>query len=168
MFGHRSGAIAVLTGAVGNLHAAFEHIPHALIALLGRFSIATVFWRSGQTKVEGLAIDIVSGEFTFDWPRLSDSALYLFKEEYKLPFVPPDLAAHAAAFSEHFFPILILFGLATRLSAAALLGMTLTIQIFVYPGAYAIHGVWATVLLFLMARGAGVLSLDHWLAGRFR
>jgi len=71
-----------------------------------------------------------------------------------------------AAFAEHFFPALILLGLATRLSAFALLGMTMTIQLLVYPGAYPTHGTWATVLLFLIARGPGKWSIDHWIANR--
>ena len=143
-------------------------IPDSLIALLARFSIAAVFWKSGQTKIEGLAIDIVSGEFQFGWPKLSDSALFLFQEEYKLPLLPPALAALAAASAEHLFPILLLLGLATRLSASALFVMTLTIQLFVYPDAYPVHGVWAAVLLFLMAKGGGVLSIDHWMTRRWR
>jgi putative oxidoreductase len=72
-----------------------------------------------------------------------------------------------AAFAEHFFPILLLFGLATRLSALALLGMTLTIQLFVYPDAYPTHGTWAAVLLLLLVQGPGKLSLDHWISRRF-
>ncbi len=144
----------------------FERIPHSLIAFLARFSIAAVFWQSGQTKVEGLAVNFVNGDFNLGWPRLSDSALYLFQNEYKLPFVPPELAAPMAAFAEHLFPLLLLFGLATRFSALALLGMTLVIQVFVYPGAYPTHGTWAALLLYLMARGPGVFSIDHLLAKR--
>jgi putative oxidoreductase len=72
-----------------------------------------------------------------------------------------------AAFAEHVFPILILIGLATRFSALALLGMTLVIQLFVYPGAYPTHGIWATVLLYLIAKGPGALSIDHWIARRY-
>ena len=144
----------------------FEKIPHSLIALLARFSIAAVFWTSGQTKVEGLAINVVTGEFSLGWPRLSDSALALFRDEYKLPLLSPEFAAPLAATAEHLFPLLLLVGLATRFSALALLGMTLVIQIFVYPGAYATHGTWAAVLLYLMACGPGKISLDHWLATR--
>lgn len=150
------------------VHDAFARIPDTVIAIIARFSIAAVFWKSGQTKIEGLAIDIVEGSFTLGWPRLSDSAVLLFKEEYQLPVLPPELAALAATGAEHLFPVLILFGLATRLSALALLVMTLTIQLFVYPSAYPVHGVWAAVLLFLMARGPGWLSLDHWIAQRMR
>ena len=146
----------------------FGQIPDSLLALIGRFSIAAVFWKSGQTKIEGLAIDLIDGTFTLGIPRLSESAIALFQDEYRLPLIPPGLAAPMAAFAEHFFPILILLGLATRFSALALLGMTLAIQLFVYPGAYPTHGVWATVLLYLIARGPGVLSIDHGIARRYR
>ena len=146
--------------------AGLERIPYSLIALLARFSIAAVFWNSGQTKVQGLAINFVSGEFHLGWPALSDSAVALFRDEYRVPLLPPQLAAVLAASAEHVFPILLLAGLATRFSALALLAMTLVIQVFVYPGDYATHGTWATVLLLLAARGPGVLSLDHWLVVR--
>ena len=100
-------------------------VPHSLVALLGRFSIAAVFWKSGQTKIEGLSIDIIDGSFSLGFPRLSESAVTLFQDEYRLPLIPPELAAPMAAFTEHVFPILLLLGLATRFSALALLGMTL-------------------------------------------
>ncbi len=141
-------------------------IPDSAIALLGRFSIAAIFWKSGQTKVKGFAIDIVNGEFLFGLPQLSDSVVGLFRDEYKLPLVPPELAAPMAAVAEHLFPLLILIGLATRFSALALLVMTATIQFLVYPDAWPTHGVWAAVLLFIVARGPGVVSLDHLLAKR--
>jgi putative oxidoreductase len=146
--------------------ALLERIPHSFVALIARFGIAAVFWGSGQTKVQGLAINFVSGEFKLGWPQLSDSAIALFKDEYKLPFLAPEIAAPLAAAAEHVFPLLILVGLATRLSASALLVMTLVIQVFVYPGAYATHATWAAVLLYLMARGPGALSVDHWLVNR--
>ena len=142
-------------------------LPDSAIALLGRFSIAAVFWKSGQTKIEGFAADFVAGEFSLGWPRLSDSAVALFQGEYKLPLIPPEVAAPMAAFAEHLFPVLLLLGLATRFSAFALLVMTLTIQIFVYPDAYPTHGVWGAVLLFLVAHGGGTVSLDHLLMRRF-
>lgn len=145
----------------------FQRIPGSLIAFVGRFSIAAVFWKSGQTKIEGLAIDFIDGTYTLGLPKLADSAVMLFEHEYALPLLPPTLAAVMAAFAEHTFPILILIGLATRFSALALLGMTLVIQIFVYPGAYPTHGVWAAVLLYLVAKGPGVLSIDHWIARRY-
>jgi putative oxidoreductase len=147
----------------GRFTALCERIPHWFIAALARFSIAAVFWKSGQTKIEGLAIDLVAGDFAIGWPRLADSTIPLFREEYALPLVPPEIAAYAAATAEHVFPMLLLVGLATRLSAVALLLMTLTIELFVYPAAYPTHGVWAVALLYLIARGPGELSLDHWL-----
>lgn len=145
-----------------------SHIPDSLILFLGRFSIAAVFWKSGQTKIEGLAIDLINGEFQLGWPHLSDSAVELFASEYKLPLIPPELAAPMAAFAEHLFPILLLVGFATRFSALALLIMTMTIQLFVYPDAYPTHGVWATVLLVLIAKGPGQISLDHWINRRYQ
>ena len=134
---------------------------------MARFSIAAGLWKSGQTKIEGLAIDIVDGRFSLGWPRLADSAVDLFRDEYKVPLIPPELAAPFAATAEHLLPVLILIGLATRLSALSLLGMTAVIQIFVYPGAYPTHGVWAAVLLYLVAMGPGAVSIDHWLARRY-
>ncbi len=147
--------------------ALFERIPHTLIALLGRFAIAAVFWKSGQTKIEGLAIDIVEGRFELGWPRLSDSAVGLFRDEYKLPLLPPETAAVLAATAEHVLPVLLLIGLATRFSALGLFAMTAVIQLFVYPDAYAVHGTWAAVLLWLVAFGPGKVSIDHLLARRY-
>ncbi|MFJ2288301.1 DoxX family protein [Pseudomonas iridis] len=147
--------------------ALLEKIPHSLIAFLARFSIAAVFWKSGQTKVEGLAIDLIDGTFQLGWPNLAGSTIPLFESEYHVPLLSPEMAAHMAAFAEHFFPVLILLGFATRFSALALLGMTLTIQLFVYPDAYPTHGTWAAVLLYLMATGPGKLSIDHLIARRF-
>ncbi|BAO60693.1 MULTISPECIES: DoxX family protein [Pseudomonas] len=157
-----------IAGLVNRIIQGFERIPYSLIAFIARFSIAAVFWKSGQTKVEGLAVDLVDGTFQLGWPRLADSTIPLFKSEYHVPLLTPEVAAHLAAFAEHFFPMLILLGLATRFSALALLGMTLTIQLFVYPDAYPTHGTWAAIFLLLMARGPGVFSLDHLLARHFR
>ncbi|WP_367374426.1 DoxX family protein [Pseudomonas lini] len=152
---------------IARVIALLEKIPHSLIAFIARFSIAAVFWKSGQTKVEGLAIDLIDGTFQLGVPRLADSTIALFQSEYHLPLLSPELAAHLAAFAEHFFPVLILIGFATRFSAVALLGMTLTIQLFVYPDAYPTHGTWAAVLLYLMATGPGKLSIDHLIAKRY-
>lgn len=159
--------IARLKGRLDRFIDLLGAIPDSLIAIIGRFSIAAVFWKSGQTKVQGFAVDIVSGEFSLGVPRLSDSVVDLFRSEYKLPLLPAEFAAPLAAFAEHLFPLLILVGLATRFSALALLVMTLTIQLLVYPDAYPTHGVWAAVLIFLIARGPGVISLDHLIARRY-
>lgn len=119
-----------------------------LLALVARVGIGAVFFYSGRTKVEGLL-------------SVTDSAVALFADEYKLPLLPPELGAHAAAYAEHLFPILLVLGLLTRVSALALLGMTAVIQIFVYPDAWPTHLSWAAILLFLAARGGGAWSLDR-------
>lgn len=155
-----------LVRLVMQLNALLSRTPENLVQLLARFSLAAIFWLSGQTKIEGFALNIIDGTFELGWPHFAGSTLYLFREEYALPLIPVELAATLATFAEHFFPVLLLLGLATRFSALALLIMTLVIQLFVYPGAYPTHGIWATALLFLMMRGAGTLSLDHWLARR--
>ena len=123
-------------------------VSHDLLALVCRVAIAAIFFLSGRTKVEGLL-------------RVTPGAIELFRSEYHLPLVPPELAAHAAAYAEHLFPLLLVLGLATRFSALALLGMTLVIQVFVYPDAWPTHLSWAGLLLYLAGRGAGRLSLDR-------
>lgn len=141
-----------LAGLVNRSIAAMEAIPYWFVALIARLSIAAVFWRSGQTKVEG-------------W-QVSETAIDLFRDEYKLPLIDPTLAAYLATFAEHFFPVLLVLGLATRYAALALLGMTLVIEIFVYPDAWPTHGTWAVCFLLLMTKGAGPVSLDHLIARR--
>lgn len=145
----------------------FERIPYSLIAFIARFSIAAVFWKSGQTKVEGFAVDLIGGTFQPGEPRLAASTLPLFRSEYHVPLLSPEVAAYMAAFAEHFFPVLILIGFATRFSALALIGMTLVIQLFIYPDAYPTHGTWVAVLLLLVAKGPGRLSIDHLIARRY-
>ncbi|MDD2926017.1 DoxX family protein [Rhodoferax sp.] len=163
---HQPGTQSPLTRLIPRFVAICRRFPPSALALLARFSIAAVFWKSGQTKIQGLAIDIVNGHFILGWPQLSDSVVPLFKDEYRLPLVAPEIAASMAAVAEHFFPLLILLGFATRLSALALLGMTMTIQLLVYPDAYPTHGTWAAVLLYLVTYGPGKLSLDHWITQR--
>jgi putative oxidoreductase len=122
-------------------------LPDALLLLVGRLGIAAIFFLSGRTKVDGII-------------AITDSTYELFRTEYALPLVPPDLAATMATWAEHLFPILLLLGLFTRLSAFALLGMTLVIQTFVYPDAWPTHLSWAAILLPLVARGGGAWSMD--------
>ena len=103
------------------------------------------------------------------WFELSETTYVLFREDYAGVPLPPDFAAVMAAGAEHLFPILLVLGLATRLSALALLGMTLVIQVFVYPEAWwPEHSLWCALALILIVRGAGVLSLDALLVGRVR
>jgi putative oxidoreductase len=144
---------SALIGAMRTVAAVLDKIPQSLISLAARIFPAAVFWRSGQTKVEGF--------------HVTDNAIALFRDEYALPWIDPALAANIAAFSEHFFPVLLVLGLASRLSALALLGMTAVIEIFVYPDAWPTHGVWATCFLVIIARGPGIFSLDHLLVRRW-
>lgn len=125
-----------------------DRIPDSLLSLAARVAVAAIFFLSGRTKVEGFL-------------TLKDSTFLLFEEEYRVPLLPSDLAAHLATYAEHFFPILLILGFATRLSALGLLGMTAVIQIFVYPDAWPTHLTWATLLVLLVAKGGGRLSLDH-------
>jgi len=125
-----------------------SRVPHNLIALVARISVGTIFLRSGILKVEG-------------WK--SGNTLALFKHEYQLPIVPPELAAYMATAAELALPPLLIAGLFTRYAAIALLGMTLVIQIFVYPNAFDTHGVWAASLLYLVKYGAGCVALDRFI-----
>ena len=121
-----------------------------LTFIMVRVSLAGIFCRSGRTKV-------VEGS----WLSISDTAKFLFQEEYKAVPLPPELAAYMATYAEHLFPILIILGLFTRLSALALLGMTMVIQIFVYPEAWwSVHVIWVSLALVLIVRGAGRFSID--------
>ena len=135
-----------LRGLIARLNGLGDRIGWALPALALRLFPAWVFFASGRTKVEGLTI--------------KPATYFLFEHEYALPLIPPHLAAVGATLAEHLLPVLLLLGLMTRGAALGLLGMTITIQVFVYPGAWATHGLWAACLLALVARGPGALSLD--------
>jgi putative oxidoreductase len=123
-------------------------LPQSLLLLVQRCGVAAIFFLSGRTKVDG-------------WFTLSDSTFELFRTDYALPLIPPDIAAYAATISEHVFSILLAIGLFTRLSATALLGMTLVIEIFVYPDAWPTHLGWAGLMLPLIAYGGGTFSFDR-------
>jgi len=133
-------------GTLRRLNALAARLPWDVAALPLRIFPAGVFFASGQTKVDG-------------W-RIADSTWYLFQHEYALPLIPSAWAAVMAVVAEHLFPVLLVLGLATRLSALALLGMTAVIQIFVYPDAWQTHGLWAACFLALIVGGPGRLSVD--------
>lgn len=137
----------------GGLYAAavarFEAVPYWLLAIPLRLAVATIFWNSAMTKLA-------------NW----ETALSLFAEEYKVPVLPSDLAAHLAVSIELTAPVLLVLGLLTRPTAVVLLGMTAVIEIFVYPLAWPTHLQWAAMLLVLLCRGPGKLSLDHLLGRR--
>ncbi|KWF26947.1 DoxX family protein [Burkholderia diffusa] len=127
-----------------------DRIPYWLLAIPLRLAVATIFWNSAMAKLA-------------DW----DAALALFRDEYRLPLLPPDSAAYLAVSIELSMPVLLVLGLGARLAAFVLLGMTLVIEIFVYPLAWPTHIQWAAMLLVLLCRGAGTLSVDHWLRYRW-
>ena len=130
--------------------ALLERIPYSALALLPRAAMATVFWNSAQTKLA-------------NW----DTTIDLFTDEYKVPILSPDFAAHLALGIELSTPVLLVLGLFTRGAALVMLGMTTVIEIFIYPQAWPTHIQWAAMLLFLISRGPGMLSIDHLLARRF-
>jgi putative oxidoreductase len=132
-------AFVIVRDAVDRL----DRIPYWFLALPLRLAVATVFWNSAMTKLAS-------------W----QAAVYLFQNEYKLPLLPPESAAYMAASIELSTPVLLVLGLLTRPAAAVLLGMTAVIEIFVYPLAWPTHIQWAAMLLVLLARGAGAVSLD--------
>ena len=141
-------------------------LPESLILLVARFALAAVFWLSGQTKIEGFALNPFAGVYELGWPTLKDSTVFLFEYEYALPLIDPTWAAYLATVAEHLLPILLLTGLATRLGAFGILCMTIVIQLFVYPNAYALHATWIALALLLIRQGAGYVSLDHWFSKR--
>ena len=129
-----------------------------LTLLFVRIALGGIFWRSGRTKVdEG------------SWLSVSDTAQFLFEEEYKNVPLPAEFAAYLATYAEHLFPALLFIGMFTRLSALALLGMTMVIQIFVYPEAWwSVHIIWVALAVVLIVRGPGAISVDALLAKRLR
>jgi len=149
-------AAGAISTSIAALHAlAARLLPASVQLLAARLGIAAIFFLSGRTKVEG-------------WFTLKNSTIDLFRYEYMLPLVPPEIAAPLATFAEHALPLLLIAGLFTRFAAFGLLVMTAVIEIFVYPQAWPTHLSWAALLLPLIAQGGGVLSFDCLVANRIR
>jgi putative oxidoreductase len=147
----RSAALGPHTSVAIRLHHAIDTLdrfPLSILQLMFRIAIAAVFWSSGLTKIAS-------------W----DTTIALFRDEYMVPLLPPELAAVMSATFELSCSALIVVGLATRLATLPLLGMTFVIEVFVYPEYWAMHLMWASILLFLLTKGPGVFSLDYY-AGR--
>jgi putative oxidoreductase len=136
-------AVGGFGGLIRRLYRWLDCVPYALLAIPLRLAVATVFWNSGMTKLA-------------DW----NATLALFTDEYHVPLLPPELAAKLALSIEVTTPILLVLGLFTRPAALVLLGMTSVIEIFVYPQAWPTHIQWAAMLLILLCRGPGAISLD--------
>lgn len=134
---------ATARAAVGVLRW-LDAVPYTLLAIPLRLALATVFWNSAMSHLA-------------NW----QTTLYLFASEYKVPLLPPDLAAGMAVSIEASTPVLLVLGLLTRPAAFVLLGMTTVIEVFVYPQAWPTHIQWAAMMLILLCRGPGKLSLDY-------
>jgi putative oxidoreductase len=137
-------------GLIGRIIRMLDGVHYWLLALPLRAAVAVVFWNSAMAKLA-------------NW----DTTIALFTDEYQVPLLPPELAACMAATIELTTPILLVLGLLTRASALVLLGMTTVIEVFVYPQAWPTHIQWAAMLLILLCRGPGELSIDHLLRRRF-
>ena len=142
--------IKLILGLIDRLNA----MPAWINGLLCRLAVATTFWRSGQTKVHGFFV-------------INDQTYDLFRDEYRVPLVPPDLAAIMATVNEHVCSVLLVIGLASRMSALVLFGMTMVIQIFVYPESWPDHILWCASLIYVILRGPGAISADHLLRAKF-
>ncbi len=145
---HSTVSSMTLVGRARRVLAWLDRFPHTVLAIPLRLALATVFWNSAMAKLA-------------NW----ESALYLFREDYNVPLIPAEPAAYVAVSIELVAPVLLMLGLATRPVALVLLGMTTLIQVFVYPQAWPTHIQWAAMLLVLLARGPGKLSID-WLIRR--
>ena len=121
--------------------------PLSLIELGLRLAVGATFFRSGINKFQSF-----------------DTAITLFREEYRLPLLPPEVAAYMGTTVELTAPVLLVLGVFARFGAAALLAMTLTIQFLVYPENWPEHLMWASILAYVLSRGAGALSIDRLVA----
>ncbi|MGE0853224.1 MAG: DoxX family protein [Hyphomicrobiaceae bacterium] len=148
---HQTASISPSSAMLGTTRRILQwldSIPYTLLAIPLRLGVAAVFWNSAMTKLPS-------------W----DTTVTLFAEEYRVPLLPPEVAAYMATAIELTMPVLLVLGLLTRPATLVLLAMTAVIQVFVYPEAWPTHLQWAAMLLVLLARGPGTFSLD-WLVRR--
>jgi len=134
---------------ISSVSSLLDRFPLSVVQLTMRVAVGAVFFKAGLLKAQ-------SFEF----------AVRLFEEEYKVPFLDPVLGARLAMTQELTLPVLLVLGLGTRLATVPLLGMIAVIQTFVYPNAWTDHLMWASILVFLLLRGPGALSVDAWLVRR--
>lgn len=135
-------------------------VPEGIALLFTRVALAGIFWRSARTKVE-------DGSFL----TIKDATFFQFSDApfNQVPILNGELGAYVTTYMEHFLPILLLLGLATRLGALGILGMTLVIQIFVFPEMavwWQTHILWVAMALVLIVRGGGLFSLDRLIGQR--
>jgi putative oxidoreductase len=141
---------AYATGSIARLaqlRATAARFPLSLLEFGMRLAVGATFFKSGLNKFQSF-----------------DTAITLFREEYRLPLLPPELAAYMGTAVELGAPVLIVLGLFARLGAAALLAMTLVIQFLVYPENWTEHLMWASILAYVLTRGPGAFSFDRIIA----
>jgi putative oxidoreductase len=141
------GAVPSSRSGVAGWLDRLARVPLSLHQLLFRLGVASVFLKAGLVKASS-------------W----EPTVALFRDEYRVPVLPPELAATLATTFELGCSTLLILGLGTRLAALPLLAMIATIQLFVYPSAWPEHLVWSSILLYLLTRGPGSVSLDHLIA----
>ena len=142
--------LAWLVSLIDAIRQWLSRVPLSLLQLIMRIAIGSVFLNAGLLKYRSWEITVL-----------------LFRDEYKVPLVDPALLARMATFNELTFSTLLFLGLATRLATLPFLGMIVVIQTFVYPEAWIEHLLWTSILLLLLTRGGGALSVDHLIARRF-
>ncbi len=130
-----------------SLRTATKRFPLSVLELGMRLAVGATFFKSGMIKLQSF-----------------DTAIALFREEYRLPLLPPEIAAYLGTTVELSAPVLLVLGLFARLGAAALLAMTLVIQFLVYPANWPEHLMWASILAYVLTRGPGALSIDRLIA----
>lgn len=128
-------------------------LPLGILTLMFRLGLARDFFSSGLTKIDGWNV--------FETWSVTSTTVVLFAQEYNVPLLPPAIAANMAALVELTCPILLALGLLARFAALPMLGMAIVIQVFVYPGAWSTHIVWMAILLLVITRGPGEISLDY-------
>jgi putative oxidoreductase len=136
-----------LIARLDRLRTSARRFPLPLLEFGMRLAVGATFFRSGMNKVQSF-----------------DTAIALFRDEYRLPLLPPDIAAYMGTTVELSAPVLLVLGIFARLGAAALLVMTLTIQFLVYPENWPEHLMWASILAYVLSRGPGALSIDRIIA----
>ena len=140
----QQSSMRAIVGRLDTARARLGRFPLSILELGMRVAVGATFFRSGMNKVESF-----------------DTAVVLFREEYRLPLLPPEIAAYLGTAVELTAPVLLALGLFARLGAAALLAMTLVIQVLVYPANWPEHLMWASILAYVVTRGPGALSIDR-------
>lgn len=168
----RSRSVIGLT--VDSFISACSFVPYALVAFGLRLLMASVFFLDGQTRIDGprltlnlqnyVNVDFLRGfDFSVVLPmQVKAQTFAAFAVQYPPMPVPPVLAAYLVSYAEFLLPVMLVLGFATRFAALGLLVMTAMISFFVLPQAlFTTHIFWAAILMVLISRGPGQISVDH-------